>query len=65
MTIQEWINIITQAGFPIAACIFLFKTNNQMLTKFQEAINNNTKAIEQLKLIVENLTKDKGDKEGK
>lgn len=55
MEVQEWVSIITQAGFPIAACIFLFKTNNQMLTKFQEAINNNTKAIEQLKLIVERI----------
>lgn len=62
MTIQEWINIITQAGFPIAACIFLFKTNNQILTKFQEAINNNTRAIDQLKLIVENLIKDKEER---
>ena len=62
MTIQEWINIITQAGFPIAACIFLFKTNNQILTKFYEAINNNTRAIDQLKLIVENLIKDKEER---
>lgn len=46
---NEYVNLISSVGFPIVACIFLFKQNADMMKTFQKSIDNNTKAIETLK----------------
>lgn len=46
---MDWIQIIGSLGFPIVACIFLFKQNinienqhHDEVAKISEALNNNT-----------------------
>lgn len=71
---QTIINIISNVGFPIAVSIALFyymvKSNDtylNLLSEFQEVINNNTQSIKLLNATVEDLQDDLncrlGDKE--
>ena len=53
--LQKLIAVINQTGFPIAACVALFwlvnntlKQNKEILDELKVAIQNNTKAIEEL-----------------
>ena len=53
--LQTLIAVINQTGFPIAACVALFwlvnntlKQNKEILGELKVAIQNNTKAIEEL-----------------
>ena len=53
--LQKLITVINQTGFPIAACVALFwlvnntlKQNKEILDELKVAIQNNTKAIEEL-----------------
>ena len=53
--LQTLIAIINQTGFPISACVALFwlvnntlKQNKEILDELKVAIQNNTKAIEEL-----------------
>ena len=53
--LQTLITVINQTGFPIAACVALFwlvnntlKQNKEILDELKVAIQNNTKAIEEL-----------------
>lgn len=55
LDMQTLISFIDQTGFPIAACSALFwlvnntlKQNKQILDELKIAIQNNTKAIEEL-----------------
>lgn len=51
--------IISQVGFPIACCIYLIYSNNQQdkrsaetIEKLRQAIDNNTKAMIELKSLL-------------
>ena len=53
--LHKLIAVINQTGFPIAACVALFwlvnntlKQNKEILDELKVAIQNNTKAIEEL-----------------
>ena len=53
---QDIITIISNVGFPIACCIFLYmhmnkqtELHHQEINILSEAINNNTAAVNQLK----------------
>ena len=53
--LQTLIAVINQTGFPIAACVALFwlvnntlKQNKEILDELKVAIQNNTKAIEEI-----------------
>ena len=41
---DEIISLISNVGFPIACCVVLFIQNS----KFNEALNNNTKTLQEL-----------------
>lgn len=52
---EDIITVISNVGFPIAACVFLYLENKQTReahekesTKMTEAINNNTLALTKL-----------------
>lgn len=52
---QEWISLITNVGFPIAACAYMAWANHDQATKFTEkadkmadAVNANTIAFNHL-----------------
>lgn len=52
-------SIISQVGFPIACCIYLIYSNNKQndknaeeLEKLRQAIENNTKAMIELKAML-------------
>lgn len=53
---QDFITIISNVGFPIACCIFLYMHMNKQtelhheeINILSEAINNNTAAVNQLR----------------
>ena len=52
----EWVQIISNVGFPIACCVFLYmhitkqtEAHHEEINILSEAINNNTAAINQLR----------------
>lgn len=59
MDSTSWVQLISNLGFPICCCIYLFYANEKMRSTLEE----NTKMIESLKtLIIEHNAKyDKGD----
>lgn len=53
---NDFIQIITDVGFPIACCVFLYiqmnkqsEQHHEEINLLSEAINNNTAAINQLR----------------
>lgn len=48
MNVQEIANIISTVGFPIAIACYMLWYNNKTMTKMQEALNNNTLALQKL-----------------
>lgn len=45
---NEIITAISSVGFPIAACIALFKLYRETITNFNKSIDKNTDALEDL-----------------
>lgn len=52
---MDWVQIIGSLGFPIVACIFLFKQNIDIekkhaeeMTSLMQSLNNNTLALNHL-----------------
>lgn len=45
---NEIISAISSVGFPIAACIALFKLYRETITNFNKSIDKNTDALEDL-----------------
>lgn len=48
MDITQIETLITSIGFPIVACIFMFKYNTEELKELRSAIQENTEAINKL-----------------
>jgi hypothetical protein len=61
MDFNDIVQMVSSVGFPIVACIVLFKLYNNTITSFKESIDNNTKAIEALKEII-NIYFNRSDK---
>lgn len=60
---MEFIEIVNSVGFPIAVCIALFYQNNkinenykEMLKTMDKTIENNTLALKELSIRLENIT---------
>jgi len=53
MQTTEIVNLISSVGFPIIACVVLFKLYQNTITSFKDSIDNNTKALEALKSMME------------
>lgn len=48
MTVAEIVQMITNVGFPIACCIFMWRYITSCQKETTESINNNTRIIEKL-----------------
>lgn len=49
---QEILSAISTVGFPIVMCLLMYQNNSKTLEKLQSSIDNNTKAIEELAILV-------------
>lgn len=45
---SDFVNLISNVGFPIAACVYMAITYNKTISQLTEVINNNTISIERL-----------------
>lgn len=54
--------LIGSYGFPIVACIFLWKFISTTLQEFTKAMNNNTKMLEKVSDSIDKIAREKGDK---
>lgn len=55
MELQEIMQVISNVGFPIAACIYMMISSNKKTEKLSEAVISNTKAVENLTELVKAL----------
>lgn len=53
--------LIGSYGFPIVACIFLWKFISTTLQEFTKAMNNNTKMLEKVSDSIDKIAREKGD----
>ena len=53
--------LIGSLGFPIAACVFLAWYMTSVMKEFREIMTNNTMAIKELILIVEDMKERRDD----
>lgn len=49
---DEILTTINTVGFPIAACVYLAVVQRKTVEKMTEIVNNNTKALDKLMLLV-------------
>lgn len=49
---QEWANIISSLGFPIASCFFLAWYMSTSMKEFRNTIEENSKLISELIILV-------------
>lgn len=45
---SDFVNLISNVGFPIAACVYMAITYNKTISQLTAVINNNTLSIERL-----------------
>lgn len=45
---SDFVNLISNVGFPIAACAYMAVTYNKTISQLTDVINNNTISIERL-----------------
>lgn len=45
---QDWLTIISNVGFPIAACAWMALSQKPALDRMKEAVDNNTMMMEKL-----------------
>lgn len=62
---QDWINLISTCGFPIACCAFMLyqnakqdEYNRKQQDELKKAIDNNTRSITELTFLVRELMDD-------
>lgn len=58
---SEISTLIGSYGFPIVACIFLWKFISTTLQEFTKAMNNNTKMLEKVSDSIDKIAREKGD----
>ena len=53
--------LIGSYGFPIVACIFLWRFISTTLKEFTTAMSNNTKMLEKVSDSIDKIAREKGD----
>lgn len=53
--------LIGSLGFPIVACVFLWKFISTTLQEFTKAMNNNTKMLEKVSDSIDKIAKERGE----
>lgn len=59
MDVQAIANLIGSLGFPIAACVYMGLFLSKTMSEFRETMQNNTGAIRELTIYVNELRKEK------
>lgn len=60
---QEFVSLISNVGFPIVVCIFMYRMINNQLKENTTAINNNTQLMTKILTYLE--AKDRSEIDGK
>lgn len=67
---QDVINLISTCGFPIACCVFMMFQNykqqdysQKQIEQLRETVDNNTKSVNELTMLVKELIRRDGDEE--
>lgn len=60
---QEFISLISNVGFPIVVCVFMYRMINNQLKENTTAINNNTQLMTKILTYLE--AKDRSEIDGK
>lgn len=55
--------LIGSLGFPIVACVFLWKFISTTLQEFTKAMNNNTKMLEKVSDSIDKIAKERGEQD--
>ena len=59
MDVQTIMTLVGSLGFPIAACIYMGIFLSKTLTEFKDTMQNNTGAIRELTIYVNELRKER------
>lgn len=55
--------LIGSLGFPIVACVFLWKFISTTLQEFTKAMNSNTKMLEKVSDSIDKIAKERGEQD--
>lgn len=55
--------LIGSLGFPIVACVFLWKFISTTLQEFTKAMNSNTKMLEKVSYSIDKIAKERGEQD--
>lgn len=55
MEYGDIVSFITSVGFPIVACVFMFRLNKEQATAHKEEMASMTEALNNLKLAINSL----------
>lgn len=55
--------LIGSLGFPIVACVFLWKFISTTLQEFTKAMNSNTKMLEKVSDSIDKIARERGDQD--
>lgn len=58
---EQFTTLIGSYGFPIVACVFLWKFISTTLQKFTEAMNRNTKMLEKVSDSIDKIARERGE----
>lgn len=58
---EQITNLIGSFGFPIVACVFLWKFISTTLQEFTKAMNNNTKMLEKVSDSIDKIAKERSE----
>lgn len=58
---EQITTLIGSYGFPIVACVFLWKFISTTLQKFTEAMNRNTKMLEKVSDSIDKIARERGE----
>lgn len=59
---EQITTLIGSLGFPIVACVFLWKFISTTLKEFTQAMSNNTKMLEKVSDSIDKIAKERGEK---
>ena len=58
---EQITTLIGSLGFPIVACVFLWKFISTTLQEFTKAMNSNTKMLEKVSDSIDKIARERGD----
>lgn len=59
---EQIANMLGSFGFPIVACVFLWKFISTTLQEFTKAMNNNTMMLKKVSDSIDKIARERGEK---